>query len=216
MSPARRSAHAAERLATHHRGNHAIARAVQFDHEDSLPSSEQESAIGDIDAGRGAEQQRPAMGVPVDAFVRRDVHGPDARFVVTIRRIGGRSLVEHRFEVREQQRLVLVDDDRGCGVKSLDVDETDENFSCGDEGVETIGDVDELGGTCRGDADERVPPDWHGNGRGLVQASVVEPGLPSSERFHRGSPDMSHFGACRLSRLISTMSECGPEVFTDW
>ena len=73
--------------------------------------------------------------------------------VVPIAGVARRGVLEQGREVGQQQRLVLVDDDGRRGVEGLDVDEAKANAGLGDKRLETIGQVDELGGTFGRDPD---------------------------------------------------------------
>jgi hypothetical protein len=127
-----------------------------------LPTPELEAAIGDVDGGRCAQQQRMAVGVPVGALVRRHVHGADRQVVVTIRPAARGRPGQQRLEVGQQQRFVLVDDDGGGGVSGVDVDQTGVDGGAGHQGLEAIGQVDEHRRAVGGDADAVVAADGGG------------------------------------------------------
>ena len=59
--------------------------------------------------------------------------------------IAWRGGFEKRLEVGQQQRLMLVDDDRRRRVKRLDVEDAEAQARVGDEPLESVGQVDELG-----------------------------------------------------------------------
>ena len=54
------------------------------------------------------------------------------------------------MKVGQQQRFVLVDDDRRCGVKGLNVDDAEADARVGDQPFQPVGEVDELGRQLRG------------------------------------------------------------------
>ncbi len=77
----------------------------------------------------------------------------DSHIVVPIGRVARRGVFEQRREVGQQQRFAFVHDDGRRGVKRLEVDEAEANAGLGDERLQTIGQVDELGGTFGRDPD---------------------------------------------------------------
>jgi hypothetical protein len=68
-------------------------------------------------ARRRGKQQRPAVGVAVDALFGGDVHRARDQVVVPVSSIARRGLLEKNRESAQQERLSLVDDDRGGGME---------------------------------------------------------------------------------------------------
>src|SRR5204863_5944863 len=54
----------------------SMSRAIELDRENRLPPSEHEVALFNEQRGETADQQLPAVGVPVDRFVQRDLDAP--------------------------------------------------------------------------------------------------------------------------------------------
>ena len=73
------------------------------------------------------------------------VHRASSRVIVPVSAIAWRGGLEKPLEVGQQQRLVLVDDDGRRRVKRLDVEDAKADARVGDEPLEAVGQVDELG-----------------------------------------------------------------------
>ena len=86
------------------------------------------------------------MGVTVWAAPLGHVHRANGRVIVPVSAVARHGGLEQRLEIGQQQRLVLVDDDGRRRVKGLDVEEARADARGGDQPVESLGQVDELGG----------------------------------------------------------------------
>ena len=103
------------------------------------------------------------MRMAVGAFARGQVHGPDVHVVVAIGRVPRRRPGEQGVEVREQQRLVFVDDDGRRGVQALDVDEPAWMPASAASASIRCRQVDELHRALGRDADPGVVADCRGH-----------------------------------------------------
>ena len=83
----------------------------------------------------------------VDAFACHDIDRSNRDIVVPVRSARRRGALEQLGKVGQQLRLVFVDDNRGCGVKALDVDEADINTGLRDQRFNVRRDVNEFGRT---------------------------------------------------------------------
>src|SRR6266699_6022944 len=123
----------------------SVPWTVELDRENRLPPSEHEVALFNEQRGKAADQQLPAVGVPVDRFVQRDLDAP-RKVVVQIGRVFRSDALEHRLKVAKQQRLVLVDrESEGC-VQRLQVDSSCDQAGATHVFAQAVGEVDELSG----------------------------------------------------------------------
>ena len=123
----------------------AVTRSVELDREDRLPAPQDEMAVFDHQRGEGAEKQLPAVGMPVDRLVERDVEAA-CEVVVLVTGTRRRQALQQAFEVAQQQRLVLVDREAERGVQRLEVDAAVAQPRAAHLVPDAGGDVDELGG----------------------------------------------------------------------
>jgi len=85
-----------------------------------LPAAQIQAAFDHADRLRVSEQECARMGVSVAALARLQIDGTPAEIVVRVGPGFRRQALEHRLQVPEQQRLVLVDHDGGGGVERPD------------------------------------------------------------------------------------------------
>ena len=96
---------------------------VELHEEYPLPSAKLQPPTRDVQRDRRSQQQRAAVRVAVGPFAKHAVHRAKRDVVVAVDRLPRRRALEERSDIGQQQRLVLVDDDRGRRVKRLDIDE---------------------------------------------------------------------------------------------
>src|SRR5713226_3927886 len=94
----------------------AVPWPIELQKEDALPLAQIQVAVRQRDALAAGEQQMLAVGMPVGALVGVHVDGPDREVVVPVGRVRRAQAFQHGGHVGQQQRLVLVDHDRGGGV----------------------------------------------------------------------------------------------------
>ena len=123
----------------------AVPWTIELDRENRLPPSEHEVALFNEQGGEAADQQLPAVGVPVDRFVQRDLDAP-RKVVVQIGRVLRSDALEHRLKVAQQQRLVLVDRESEGRVQRLQVDSSGDQAGAAHVFAQAIREVDELSG----------------------------------------------------------------------
>src|SRR5262249_45013498 len=82
------------RHAHQHHGEAPLMRAVQLYEKHLLPLPEQQQPVDDVQTDRRGEEERPAMGVTVDALVRTEIDRPFSQIVVMVRAMGRGGLVE--------------------------------------------------------------------------------------------------------------------------
>ena len=85
------------------------------------------------------------MRVAVGPFAKHAVHRAKGDVVVPVDGLLRRRALEERRDIGEQQRLMLVDDNRGRRVKRLDIDEARFDGCGHNDRLELVRDVDELG-----------------------------------------------------------------------
>ena len=90
------------------------------------------------------QQQLPAMRVPVDGLVERDVD-PPREVVVLVARVAWREPLQQRVEVLEQQWLVFVDRQSQRRVQRLQMDAAGGQPAFPDLVADALAEVDELG-----------------------------------------------------------------------
>src|SRR5688572_19020784 len=108
-------------FAHHQDGDLAGPRTVLLGQEYPLPPSERECAVDDVETGRRSQQQRSAVRVAVSTLVRSQVDRSELFVVVPVCPLSRGRALERGLEIVEQQRLVLVDDDRRGGVQAVHV-----------------------------------------------------------------------------------------------
>jgi hypothetical protein len=137
----------------------ASAWSVELDQKHPLPSSELELAVDDVQGGRWPEQQRAAMGMTVRWLAEHAVDRAQRDVVVTVNSICRRHSFQQLGHVRQEQRLVLIDDDSDRRVQRLDVQQPRPDAGLRHERLKIGSKVDELRGVFGLDAEPRVARD---------------------------------------------------------
>ena len=119
----------------------ALARAVEFAEEDSLPGAESEFAVIDeYDLARSGEDGlHVGIGVALGVLVRAFV---------------GNEAIEDSFDIAGDVGIgVLVDGDPGGGVRNVDVADAAFHIGFADSLFDFAGDIDKLRAAIRFDAE---------------------------------------------------------------
>ncbi len=93
------------------------------------------------------------MRVSVDPLARRQVDRSKAAIVVSIGPVDRRQPLEQRREIGQEQRLVLIEQNRRGRVQALNIDQASWNARLSDVSVHAFCEVDELGGPFGHDSD---------------------------------------------------------------
>ena len=97
----------------------AVLPAVEIHQKHPLPAAEVQPAVGDRHRLRRPQERRATVCMAVSPFARHDVDGTAGEVVVRVGSRFRREALEERFEVRKEQRLVLVDHQAGGGMPGL-------------------------------------------------------------------------------------------------
>ena len=125
----------------------AVARSVQLDREDRLPAAQHEVSVLYEHRREPRQQQLAAVSVTIHRLVDRDVDAP-REIVVRVAHVVRGDPLQHRREVAQQQRLVLVDGQAERGVQRLQVHAARREAGALHLLPDLVGEVDELGRAC--------------------------------------------------------------------